>query len=82
MTTSEVEAIITKLASVQRDRSSLHDSIIALMGLLKASSVGARNELAQKLGYPGALDGSAELNTWLRTQIVKLAETEIPNAGR
>ena len=35
----------------------------------------ARKQLAQELGYTGALDGSAEMNVWLHKQVVtKLAE--------
>ena len=47
------------------------------MKLLKLdSSLGARKQLAQELGYTGALDGSAEMNVWLHKQVmIKLAET-------
>ena len=39
------------------------------------SSLAARKELAQELGYTGALDGSAEMNVWLHKQVMaKLAE--------
>jgi hypothetical protein len=51
-------------------------SIVDLMKLLKLdSSLGARKQLAQELGYKGALDGSAEMNVWLHQQVMtKLAE--------
>ena len=40
------------------------------------SGFGARKQLAQELGYTGALDGSAEMNVWLHKQVMtKLAET-------
>jgi Domain of unknown function (DUF3597) len=47
------------------------------MKLLKLDSgLGARKQLAQELGYTGALDGSAEMNVWLHKQVMtKLAET-------
>ena len=41
-------------------------SIVDLMKLLDIdSSLANRKELANELGYTGALDGSAELNIWL-----------------
>ena len=47
------------------------------MKLLKVdSSLIARKKLAQELGYTGALNGSAEMNTWLHRQVMtKLAES-------
>jgi hypothetical protein len=52
-------------------------SIVDLMKLLKLdSSLTARKELAQELGYKGALDGSAEMNVWLHQQVMaKLMES-------
>jgi hypothetical protein len=46
------------------------------MNLLKLDSgLGPRKQLAQELGYTGALDGSAEMNVWLHKQVMtKLAE--------
>jgi len=39
------------------------------------SSLAARKELPQELGYSGPLDGSAEMNVWLHKQVMaKLAE--------
>lgn len=41
-------------------------SIVDLMKLVDMdSSLANRKELAQELGYGGALDGSAEMNIWL-----------------
>ena len=47
------------------------------MKLLKLDSgLAARKQLAQELGYTGALDGSAEMNIWLHKQVMtKLAES-------
>src|SRR5262249_43562947 len=52
-------------------------SIVDLMKLLGLdSSLNARKELAQELGYTGALNGSAEMNIWLHQQVMtKLAES-------
>jgi hypothetical protein len=46
-------------------------SIVDLMKLLKLdSSLAARKQLAQELGYKGALDGSAEMNIWLHKEVM------------
>jgi hypothetical protein len=40
------------------------------------SSLSARKELAQELGYTGELNGSAEMNVWLHKQVMtKLMES-------
>jgi hypothetical protein len=50
---------------------------VELMKLLNLdSSLNARKQLAQELGYTGALDESAEMNLWLHKQVMtKLAES-------
>jgi hypothetical protein len=47
------------------------------MKLLKLdSSLNARKQLAQELGYKGALTGSVEMNIWLHEQVIqKLVES-------
>jgi hypothetical protein len=77
MTTAEVEAMIAKLAAGQREQYNWRQSIVDLMKLLNLdSSLNARKQLAQELGYTGALDGSAEMNVWLHHQVMtKLAES-------
>ncbi len=52
-------------------------SIVDLMKLLDLdSSLNARKELAQELGYTGELNGSAEMNVWLHKQVMtKLMES-------
>ena len=74
---ADVEAILTKLASDQKENLDWNRSIVDLMKLLKLDSgLGARKQLAQELGYTGALDGSAEMNVWLHKQVMtKLAES-------
>jgi hypothetical protein len=74
---ADVEAILKKLHDDQREDFDWRKSIVDLMKLLKLdSSLGARKQLAQELGYTGALDGSAEMNVWLHKQVMtKLAES-------
>jgi Domain of unknown function (DUF3597) len=74
---ADVEAILKKLHDDQREDFDWRKSIVDLMKLLKLdSSLSARKQLAQELGYTGALDGSAEMNVWLHKQVMtKLAES-------
>jgi|SRR5882724_9416996 len=76
MTRDEVTAMIQKAAGTQSEDLNWKQSIVDLMKLLKLdSSFNARKELAQELGYKGALNGSAEMNIWLHDQVMtKLAE--------
>jgi hypothetical protein len=86
MSTAEVEAMIEKIADQQSEKYNWKQSIVDLMKLLKLdSSLTARKQLAQELGYTGALDGSAEMNVWLHTQVMtKLAESggKVPDSLR
>jgi hypothetical protein len=77
MTRAEVEAMIAKLAAAQREEYNWKQSIVDLMKLLNLdSSLTARKQLAQELGYTGELTGSAEMNIWLHQQVMtKLAES-------
>jgi hypothetical protein len=77
MTKAEVEAMIAKLAAAQREEYNWKQSIVDLMKLLNLdSSLTARKQLAQELGYTGELTGSAEMNIWLHQQVMtKLAES-------
>lgn len=60
----DVEAKLNELA--QGKDLNWRTSIVDLMKLLEIdSSLANRKELAQELGYTGALDGSAEMNIWL-----------------
>jgi hypothetical protein len=83
---ADVEAILEKLAAEQKEDYDWSRSIVDLMKLLKLdSSLGARKQLAQELGYTGALDGSAEMNLWLHKQVMtKLAESggKVPDSLR
>src|SRR5262245_54970510 len=81
---ADVEAILAKLADEQDEDYDWKRSIVDLMKLLKLDSgLGARKQLAQELGYTGALDGSAEMNVWLHKQVMtKLAESggQVPDS--
>jgi uncharacterized protein with von Willebrand factor type A (vWA) domain len=73
----DVEAILKRLHDDQKEDFDWRKSIVDLMKLLKLdSSLSARKQLAQELGYSGTLDGSAEMNLWLHRQVMtKLAES-------
>jgi hypothetical protein len=77
MTREEVEAMLEKIADEQKEELNWKQSIVDLMKLLKLdSSLTARKQLAQELGYTGALNGSAEMNIWLHKQVMtKVAES-------
>jgi len=78
MSRQEVEAMIQSIAdSSGRKDYNWKQSIVDLMKLLGLdSSLAARKELAQELGYSGKLDGSAEMNTWLHKEVMnKLMES-------
>lgn len=81
---TDVEAIFHKVAADVREDLDWKRSIVDLMKLLKLDSgLGARKQLAQELGYSGALDGSADMNIWLHKQVMtKLAESggKIPDS--
>jgi hypothetical protein len=78
--------MIKNIADAQSEKLNWKQSIVDLMKLLKLdSSLSARKELAQELGYKGALDGSAEMNVWLHKQVMtKLAESggKVPDSLR
>src|SRR5947208_2448792 len=77
MTRQQVEDMIAKIADAQDEDYNWKQSIVDLMKLLKLdSSLNARKQLAQELGYKGDLNGSAEMNVWLHQQVMqKLAES-------
>lgn len=75
MSQAEVEGMIARIAAQQSTKYNWNESIVDLMKLLKLdSSLAARKQLAQELGYTGPLDGSAEMNIWLHKEVMaKLA---------
>lgn len=69
---AEVEQRIAAIAAARGGSYNWKQSIVDLMKLLNLdSSLGARKQLATELGYSGALDGSAEMNTWLHKQVME-----------
>jgi hypothetical protein len=83
---AEVEEMIKKIADGRKEKLNWRESIVDLMKLLDLdSSLAARKQLAQELGYTGALDGSAQMNIWLHKQVMtKLAESggKVPDSLR
>ena len=78
MTRDQVDAMIQKVADTTgRKDYNWKQSIVDLMKLLNLdSSLTARKQLAQELGYTGKLDGSAEMNVWLHKEVMaKLMES-------
>jgi len=76
----DVGAVLARMAAESGQQLNWRTSIVDLMKLLGLdSSLSARKELADELGYTGARDGSAEMNMWLHRQVMRrLAE----NGGR
>ncbi len=72
----DVEAVLTHLASQNREKLDWRKSIVDLMKLLNLdSSLHARKELAKELHYAGDMNDSASMNVWLHQQVLtKLAE--------
>ena len=72
----DVEAVLVKLASQNKEKLDWQKSIVDLMKLLDLdSSLSARKELAKELNYAGDMNDSARMNVWLHKQVmVKLAE--------
>ena len=68
----DVEAILSAEAAKAGQTLNWRSSIVDLMKLLGIdSSLANRKELAQELGYTGALDGSAEMNIWLHKAVMR-----------
>jgi hypothetical protein len=72
----DVEAVLTKLASLNSEKLDWRHSIVDLMKLLNLdSSISARKTLAHELHYTGNANDSAAMNVWLHKQVmIKLAE--------
>ena len=68
----DVEAVLNKRAAEKKEKLNWRTSIVDLMKLLDLdSSLNARKELAQELGYTGQLNGSAEMNIWLHKKVME-----------
>ncbi len=72
----DVAAILTKLASANREKLDWKSSIVDLMKLVGMdSSLGARKSLASELHYTGDTNDSASMNIWLHKEVMrKLAD--------
>ena len=67
----DIEAVVGGMAAKKKEKLDWRRSIVDLMKVLDLdSSLAARKQLAQELGYKGALDGSAEMNIWLHKQVM------------
>lgn len=72
MSEVDVEAVLEAMAAKNPQKLNWRTSIVDLMKLLgMESSLAERRELAQELGYAGALDGSAEMNIWLHRRVMR-----------
>jgi len=82
----DVEAVLTKLASQNKEHLDWRKSIVDLMKLLNLdSSLTARKTLADELHYTGDKNDSATMNVWLHRQVMqKLAENggKVPDSLR
>jgi hypothetical protein len=72
----DVEVILTKLASENKEKLDWKHSIVDLMKLVGMdSSITARKALAAELHYTGDTNDSAAMNMWLHKQVMrKLAD--------
>lgn len=72
MSQVDVAELLEGLADASDEKLNWRTSIVDLMKLLDLdSSLAARKELAQELGYAGERDGSAEMNIWLHRAVMK-----------
>jgi hypothetical protein len=72
MSNVDVEAVLTKLASENKEKLDWRKSIVDLMKLLNLDSgLGARKELAKELGCTGDMNDSASMNIWLHKQVMQ-----------
>jgi hypothetical protein len=72
----DVAAILDGLAAKNREKLNWRNSIVDLMKLVGMdSSLSARKQLANELGYSGNQSDTASMNVWLHKQVLrKLAE--------
>lgn len=71
----DVEAVLEEKARHAGQSLNWRSSIVDLLKLLDIdSSLSARKELAEELGYTGARDGSAEMNIWLHKAVMRALE--------
>lgn len=73
--TVDIVPILEQAAAAKKEKLNWRTSIVDLMKVLDLdSSLAARKELAQELGYTGDTNDSAKMNVWLHKQVMnKLA---------
>jgi hypothetical protein len=72
LTQVDVDKVVTDLASKKKEKLDWKKSIVDLLKALKLdSSLGARKELADELGYTGDKGDSAKMNIWLHKQVIQ-----------
>jgi len=68
----DIEPVLDAAVKKSGQKLDWRRSIVDLMKALDLdSSLTARKELAEELGYTGAKDGSAEMNVWLHKALMK-----------
>jgi hypothetical protein len=82
----DVVVVLTEMASQKGQALNWQTSIVDVLKLLDLdSSLGARKQLADELGYSGDENDSAAMNIWLHKQVmIKLAENggKVPDSLR
>lgn len=69
---TDVEAVLTKLASQQREQLNWQTSIVDLLKLLNLDhGLHARQMLAMELGYKDDLSDTASMNVWLHRKVME-----------
>jgi hypothetical protein len=81
----DVEAVMDERAKTWPVKMNWRESVVDLMKLWNMdSSLGARKKLAQQWGYTGVLNGSGDMNIWLRNEVlrrIKEAEGRVPDGA-
>lgn len=68
----DVEEVLEALAAAETQKLNWKSSIVDLMKLLDMdSSLAARKELADELGYTGDKGDSAAMNIWLHKEVIR-----------
>lgn len=71
----DVDKVLAEKAAKKGEPLDYQHSIVDLMKVLDLdSSIGARMELCEELGYAGKRDGSDEMNIWLHKRVMQLVK--------
>jgi hypothetical protein len=75
----DIDAILRRIAAKRGDVLNWRQSIVDLMKLLGLdSSLAARRELADELGYAGSIDDTATMNMWLHREVMRKLAASSP----